>query len=85
MLQNLRARDVFYGILVLMLAGCVSCSTANKPSLRGLLDEMAGNCGANGTALQKAKPSEDANEEIKAEVEVHCFPPAHTGRIFYGT
>ena len=83
MLKSIRARDIYYGVLILALTGCVSCSGTGKPSLKGLIDEMSGNCGSNWTALQKAKPSDEANEEIKAEVEVHCFPPPD--RRYYGT
>lgn len=83
MIKSIRARDIYYGILILTLAGCVSCSAANKPTLKGLLDEMSGNCGANGTAVQKAEPSSEPNDELKAKVEVHCYPPQL--RTGYGT
>lgn len=82
MFKSIRARDVYYGILILALTGCVSCSS-NKPTLKGLLNEMSGNCGDNGTASQKVKPSSDANEELKAEAEVKCFPPQQ--KVTYGT
>jgi hypothetical protein len=86
MFQSLRARDFYYGVLILVMTGCVSCSGANKPSLKGLLDEMSGNCSPNGTASQKAKPASDPNDEIKAEVEVQCFPPqAPQVRQFFST
>lgn len=59
-----------------LVTGCTSCSS-NKPTLKGLLNEMSGNCGANGTSVQKAKPSDEPNDELKAEVEVHCYPPPY--------
>lgn len=58
-------------LIVLLAAGCAS---TGKPSIVGLIDEMAGNC-KNGPQKQLAKPSGSANEEIQAEVEVDCAPP----------
>ena len=79
----MRFKDWFWGFIILTVTGCVSCSSANKPSLKGVLDEMSGNCQPGGTAVQKAKPSPDANDELKAEVEVHCYPPQQ--RFQYGS
>lgn len=81
--NEIGAKHVFYAVVIMAVAGCVSCSGANKPSLKGLIDEMAGNCGANGTSVQKAEPSSEQNDEIKAKVEIHCFPPPV--RYTYGT
>jgi hypothetical protein len=77
----MKLKHWIYSVVILTVTGCVSCSGALKPSTRGLLDEMSGNC-KHGPQVQKAKPSGDANEEIKAEVEVECAtPPA---QILYG-
>lgn len=61
----MRAKDWFYGALLLSVAGCVSCTMGGKKDEAGLVEDLAKNCKQGGMS------EADINHEKDGDIHIH--------------